>query len=188
MSSKMLSSVTQYYNVVFLLKILIVLFNIVGYVYASHRKFTYVYSVMRLKEENFQFVDMLTDAVLNVSSTINAINGLANLKFFMLMACKDLLKSHSKIIILLHLLAMITGVVTLLYMVNVDMKMVTYVLYKILEFICFGIAVSVFFVAPKKSIQLLNTLITALNQKENIPRFLQKCLYNIKVDKFDSET
>lgn len=152
MSSEKLFSVFQNDNFTFWIKLFIVLLNIFGYLYASHQKFTYIYSVMRLNEIIFQFVDMLADALLNLSNTINAINGLANLKFFMLIAQynrqferHDLLKSHFKMIILIHFLATITGVVNLLYMVNVDVKMVTYAVYKLIEFICFNIAVSVFF-------------------------------------------
>lgn len=152
MFSKKLPSVFQKNKLTILVTFFIVIVNILGYAYASHQKFIYIYSAMRLNEGIFQFVDMLADAVLNLSNTINAIHGLANLKFFVLVAQynrqferKDLLKNHSKMIILIHLLALITGVVNLLYMVNVDLKMVTYVVYKLTEFICFNIAVSVFF-------------------------------------------
>lgn len=153
-----LTKVAQNNKIKMFIKVFVIVMNVVGYAFGGYRKFTYMYLKMQANEGIFQFLDMLAEGVLNLSNSINEITGVNSLNFFVRMIKYDQqfgkksLNYNSKVAIFsVHFLAAITGVFNVYCMVNIDIKMGTYILYRLVEFFCFNIAVSVYFWCAQKT-------------------------------------
>lgn len=153
-----LTKLTKNNKIKMFIKVFVICMNVFGYTFGVYKKFTYMYLKMRANEGIFQFLDMLAEGVLSLSNIVNEITGVNSLGFFVRMIKYDQqlgkksLNYNSKVLIFsIHFLAAVTGAINIYCMVNIDIKMGTYILYRSVQFICFNTAVLVYFWCSQKT-------------------------------------